>query len=435
MSEAERSEGIMNDHELLAAYVQGDERAFDTLVERYFRMVYATAARQMGDFHLAEEVAQTVFLILSRKARGFSPRATVCGWLMQTTRFVCRDAIKMRRRQEKERELQAATEHTMQTTTESGALEALLDEALLTLKTEEHAGVFARFVEGKNFKEIGEMLAISEDTAQKRISRSLDKLRAFMVKRGARVPVSTVTGLLLGRSAHEATNRALQSALHSTLAFLKGKVTAANAVALADYMARSLTWRTVSKFALTFALPALVIVGAVSAIHKWSRPTVDSRLEKLGQAWGVVDRQVASMKQTLAATGPDDPAFLRQANAIGNEYTRLMAELGPLLAPPDERTHLAEFFIAELNEALNLDTSQKTALSSHLQSRLAQGATLNDAMKAIALAASTEANEVKAMLSPQQQQVFDRTYGADGMSLFAYAKAMTIHQIGPSAPQ
>src|SRR5437899_1182828 len=68
----EPSNGMMNDHELLRAYIQGDEQAFETLVGKYFRMVYTVAARQTGDSHLAEEIAQSVFLILSRKARGLS---------------------------------------------------------------------------------------------------------------------------------------------------------------------------------------------------------------------------------------------------------------------------------------------------------------------------------------------------------------------------
>src|ERR1043166_4655424 len=63
-------EDLLDDHQLLNAYAGGDEQAFETLVEKYFRMVYTVAARQTGDSHLAEEITQSVFLILSRKVRG-----------------------------------------------------------------------------------------------------------------------------------------------------------------------------------------------------------------------------------------------------------------------------------------------------------------------------------------------------------------------------
>src|SRR5437667_2190662 len=100
------AESAVDDHQLLNAYAEGDEQAFETLVEKYFRMVYTVAARQTGDSHLAEEIAQSVFLILSRKARGFSSRTSLPGWLLRTTRFVGWDAIKMRRcRDQNERRL------------------------------------------------------------------------------------------------------------------------------------------------------------------------------------------------------------------------------------------------------------------------------------------------------------------------------------------
>ena len=432
---SERENPAMDDHELLLAYVQGNERAFQALVEKYFRMVFATAARQTGDFHLAEEVSQTVFLILSRKARGFSSRASVGGWLIQTTRFVCKDAIKMRwRRQQHEQELEAGMQPPLDTRSEPGVLEALLDEALLTLKAEEHAGIFARFVEGKNFKEIGEMLAISEDTAQKRISRSLDKLRSFMVKRGVKVPLTSIAGLLGEHAAHEATNQALSSAIHTTLAFLKAKPGVGNVVALANRATRLLMWQTAASIALKFALPLLLIFFGVSVVHAWSRPAVDRRVEKLGRAWGAVDRHVGEIKPTLATLPLNSPVMQRQLDAVGRDYSRIMAGLNPLLVPPNERTRLAIFFTAELDETLKLDISEKTNLFSFLQDRLAQGATLKDTLKAFADSIPTDTPRIKAMLSPKQQQLFDQIYGADGLSLFCYAKVATSDQIKTFAP-
>ena len=43
----------------------------------------------------------------------------------------------------------------------------------------------------------------------------------------------------------------------------------------------------------------------------------------------------------------------------------------------------------------------------------------------------TEAAEIKAMLSPGQRQLFDQVYGADGVLLFSYAKAVALGRIGP----
>src|SRR5215468_2703585 len=146
----ETAEDVIDDHQLLSAYSQGDEQAFETLVEKYFRMVYTVAARQTGDLHLAQEIAQSVFLILSRKARGFSSKTSIPGWLLRTTRFVCLDAIKMRRRRaQNELKLAVNLEHQHQSKAEPTIMELLLDEAIQTLRPDEQASIVAHFFEGK----------------------------------------------------------------------------------------------------------------------------------------------------------------------------------------------------------------------------------------------------------------------------------------------
>src|SRR5437660_10907393 len=94
-----------DDWKLLSAYVQGDEGAFELLVKKYFPMLYAMAVRQLGDEHLAKDVAQSVFIILFRKAGKLSSRGSLCGWLARTTGLVGLDSRRMggRRRENEQR--------------------------------------------------------------------------------------------------------------------------------------------------------------------------------------------------------------------------------------------------------------------------------------------------------------------------------------------
>ena len=74
---------------LLGEYTaRGSEAAFETLVNRYVGLVYSAALRQVRDPHGAEEVAQTVFTILAKKAGRLRPSTLLGGWLLKTTRFV-----------------------------------------------------------------------------------------------------------------------------------------------------------------------------------------------------------------------------------------------------------------------------------------------------------------------------------------------------------
>jgi DNA-directed RNA polymerase specialized sigma24 family protein len=59
----------MDDWELLQNYTRThSEAAFAELVARHIDWIYSVALRQVGNSQLAEDVAQSVFALLARKA-------------------------------------------------------------------------------------------------------------------------------------------------------------------------------------------------------------------------------------------------------------------------------------------------------------------------------------------------------------------------------
>src|SRR5580704_3310925 len=95
-------ESAMEDADLLRRYAsERSEEAFAELVNRHAGLVYGAALRQSADATLAEDIAQTVFVILARKAAGLSPKVYLAGWLYRTAHFVASRAVRneMRRRQ------------------------------------------------------------------------------------------------------------------------------------------------------------------------------------------------------------------------------------------------------------------------------------------------------------------------------------------------
>ena len=73
----------MQDAELLRAYAEkGDESAFGELVRRYVDLVYSTALRHVsGESSLAEEITQTVFVLVARRANRLLTHPSVAGWI------------------------------------------------------------------------------------------------------------------------------------------------------------------------------------------------------------------------------------------------------------------------------------------------------------------------------------------------------------------
>ena len=97
----------MNDSELLRRYAEnGCEAAFTDLVKRHLDLVYSAAMRQVGgDTHLAQDVAQTVFLDLARKAASITPRSVLTGWLYTSTRYAATKVVRgEQRRRAREQE-------------------------------------------------------------------------------------------------------------------------------------------------------------------------------------------------------------------------------------------------------------------------------------------------------------------------------------------
>jgi RNA polymerase sigma factor (sigma-70 family) len=239
----------------------GSETAFQKLVSRYINLVYSVACRRTGgDSHLAEDVAQTVFTDLARKARSLPRDVMLGGWLHRHTCFVASTIMRTNRRRI-EREQQAVI---MSALTESSNddwkdLAPVLDEAINDLEKTDRAAIVLRFFEERDLRSIAHVLAVSEDAAQKRVARALDKLRDLLVKRGVALAVPALAGTLASNSVSAAPAGMAKSISESALA---------KAAVPAGLLAGLFAWLTPS--VLKPALISLALLGLVSAVL-WPR--------------------------------------------------------------------------------------------------------------------------------------------------------------------
>lgn len=185
---------VMEDRELLEDYLaRQSEAAFAQLVERHLALVYSTALRITGQSAQAEDVAQTVFITLARQAGRVRNPAALPGWLYQAARHASYNALRAeKRRRANETAAMQITDLAQDAQAAWTRLAPLLDEAMARLSPADQNIMVQRFFEGRSLREVGERLGLSEETAQKRVSRALEKLREYFAKNGVAIPATAI---------------------------------------------------------------------------------------------------------------------------------------------------------------------------------------------------------------------------------------------------
>ena len=298
----------MDDAELLREYMERrSEKAFAELVGRYVDLVYSTALRMVRETALAEDTAQAVFIHLARKAPTIRSGNALPGWLYRVTHHQAANAMRAertRRQHETEAVNMAQSDNPSSAAWESIAPH--LEEAMNTLTQQDQNAVLQRFFQGRSWREVGTALALSEDAAQKRVGRALDKLRLHLSRRGIAVSTSVI-GLALAVNAVQAAPTGLVAT-----------VTTASLAGTAGTGASTITSTTLKlllmKKTTIGILAGLAITAAVTV------PLAVSKIQK-SQADAPVTGQSLSRGQVLHLTFEQDETGdgkVTDASAQGN---------------------------------------------------------------------------------------------------------------------
>jgi RNA polymerase sigma factor (sigma-70 family) len=310
---------------LLADYVtNGSESAFRELATRYVDLVYSAAVRLVGgDTHLAQDVAQTVFVDLAPKARTLPRDVMLGGWLHRDTYFVASKVMRgERRRQFRERQAVAMNEIPDHSEANLAQVAPILDEAINQLGEQDRTAIVMHFFERRDLRSVGETLGSSENAAQKRVSRALEELRVLLKHRG--IAFSTVA---LGTALASETVKAAPARLADTVS----GIALANATAGGGTILTLLKFMTINNLKLGIA--ALVAAGAVMVfvIQRQAEEKLRGENESLRQQITQLhsDNESLSKRAAPARLMPHLPAPQMQSAppVVGLQSTNLYLQL------------------------------------------------------------------------------------------------------------
>jgi RNA polymerase sigma factor (sigma-70 family) len=311
---------MSTDAELLRRYAaEKSEAAFAELVQRHIALVYSTALRQLGgDAHLAQDVTQTVFTTLARKAATLLDRDALAGWLYLGAHHVAAQAARTeRRRRAREQEAHLMHEVTAPSSaaTDWERVRPALDEALRELREMDREAVLLRFFEQRPFAEIGAALRLSEDAARMRVERALDTLHALLARRGI-TSTSAALGVMLASEASAA----------AVPAGLAGSVTSA---ALASAAVTSVVGPAAAVFGFMGTSKMVVAVAVVLAVggvgSAWYERTEAQRAES---AFVAAQRERDAVQAQLARNQAQLRTAEERARAIEARFAALEKQSG-----------------------------------------------------------------------------------------------------------
>ena len=175
---------VNNDHFYIKQVLQGDEKAFAELVERYQHMVYTLCMKMCGQQAMAEEVAQDVFIKCYRSLSTYNGKAQFSTWLYRITYNACLDALKSRKRHASEELDQAVNlqdeEVLPHESLEISDRKEIVKKAIDQLPKEDRVIVMLFYFEEMSLKEIAKVMDMTDNHVKVKLFRCREKLAALL---------------------------------------------------------------------------------------------------------------------------------------------------------------------------------------------------------------------------------------------------------------
>ena len=176
-----------DDVELILSVLDGDQNAFTKLVQKYQKPIHALAWRKIGDFHIAEEITQDIFLKVYQKLPTLKDPNRFAGWLYRIAARQCQAWLRKKRMQtqsledtdteqiEKMTYSQYVAEERAKAAAE--AQRDIVHKLLARLQENERTAITLHYFGEMTCEEISRFLGVSPSTVKSRLRRARLRLK------------------------------------------------------------------------------------------------------------------------------------------------------------------------------------------------------------------------------------------------------------------
>ena len=177
-----------SDAKLVLRALNGDERAFGELYDRYVRLVRAICYDSTGELNQAQDMGQEVFLRAYERLGELKEPELFGRWVVSITRNVCRE---FRRGKYRDRHILVGLDPEELGSTGSPDVSSdyrmdYLEAAIGKLSEKERLALHVYYLQGNDAEKAQEILGISRSSFYRVLTAAKEKVERYIRERGKR---------------------------------------------------------------------------------------------------------------------------------------------------------------------------------------------------------------------------------------------------------
>ncbi len=185
--------GKVEDKELVARALQGDESAYAELLERFRRPIFSLIYRMVGDRELAEDLAQESFVKAFNNLDTYNPSYRFSSWLFKIANNHAIDHLRRARlstvsihgsphaanaeREEETRIVLPSQDESPEQEVLALELGGEIEQAISQLRPDYRTAIILRHIENRPYEEIAEIMDVPIGTVKTFLHRARAELR------------------------------------------------------------------------------------------------------------------------------------------------------------------------------------------------------------------------------------------------------------------
>lgn len=173
-----------NDLVLIRHCLDGHGEAFESIVDKYQKIMFNVALRMINNYEDAEDVTQSVFVKAFERLDTFNPNYKFFSWLYRITINESLNFLNQRKQFEELDKGLISTEKTPEEEYEDSETSRGIQKALMDLKLQYRTVIILRHFQNLSYREISQIIQLPEKTVKSRLFTARQLTKDILLRKG-----------------------------------------------------------------------------------------------------------------------------------------------------------------------------------------------------------------------------------------------------------